>query len=607
MNKKNKVINILKKWILYLIVILISVILAVVGALHSNTDLLEVAFGLLSGALVAFITSLILGVSKENSDDEQWLSLLDGIAQDQLEREQSNAQIFRGTGNDTFEIDQLMASAQRRIWILGTNMSNTLIHHKRTLEQCCENRGDLDVKIIASHPESLFSLTRYHELPGKTLVAMRQEIEESNRDLYDLMDSIKRKNPTANFEIRLSLVQPTVSLIIIDDKIIASNFLQNTNSSHSARVLFESPDNNSMFVAHFFETWNRSEPYDKKLFYNTSKRLLSKNGNDIYEYTVTQKFSAWRKLWSDMGNALKVFFRFTGKHLVRIGVPLILLVISIAGLLALQFIDTSNIILYSNIRSATLGVFAGSLLSIMEYVFDNITTRKEYAELAAERAEHAAKTEQSLKKIFNEETSCHGVKIYRNRNDAKLHERITSAKKRVWIYATNHKYISEMDVATYLNEHKQLDVRFLMLDSNSMFIDTRWPDIAGKDSAAEFGQEIARQLKTLCSEYPTAKHVKLRTYVRQPNFMLFLIDDTLIVSPILIIQGRARDQEHFCFNMAYPSVAEIAGDFIKHFEAVWKEAPKLTPKNAEYKAAASQQLLTIEKNQQIKLTSKRIN
>ena len=129
MNKKNKVINILKKWILYLIVILISVILAVVGALHSNTDLLEVAFGLLSGALVAFITSLILGVSKENSDDEQWLSLLDGIAQDQLEREQSNAQIFRGTGNDTFEINQLMASAQRRIWILGTNMSNTLIHH----------------------------------------------------------------------------------------------------------------------------------------------------------------------------------------------------------------------------------------------------------------------------------------------------------------------------------------------------------------------------------------------------------------------------------------------------------------------------------------------
>ena len=72
--------------------------------------------------------------------------------------------------------------------------------------------------------------------------------------------------------------------------------------------------------------------------------------------------------------------------------------------------------------------------------------------------------------------------------------------------------------------------------------------------------------------------------------MMYLIDDILIVSPILR-QGRARDQVHFIFDLHYPDVRNDTADYIKHFSELWKRAEQCTSRNI--KVFKSKSFITI--------------
>lgn len=604
MNKKDKIIRILKKRFLYLLVIVISFGLAVYGALASNADCLEIAFGIFSGALTALIASSTLGLSEdEDVDDSKWLNLLESIAKDQHSIADDEIEIFRGTESESYNINDLIASAQKRVWILGANLTNTLMHHKEALLTCVKNSNPIDIKFLTCHHNSLFSFTRYHEIPGKTYSAMMQETYEANQVIAALREEALAINPQVNFEMRLSLVQPTVLVMIIDDYIILSHFLVNASASNNIRVLFKPKSGDSMFIGHFLDSWKHGEDFNTCCNRKGETLKLSRNGEKIYEYNVVQKYSKARSALHAVGNKLKDGFVLLGKHAKKMYAPLFFLVISLVGFIALQNIDQSQIILYNNIKSSILGIFSGAVLSIIEYIFDNHNTKKEASELLAIERERAERLKISLKdNFFNNPGLHHGIEVFHNRNAAKIEERILSAKKRVWIYATNHQYVGETNnVANYLKENKELDVKFLMLDPNSLFIDTRWAYIPGKSCAADFAQEISNNLKQLHSGYRKKRHIKTRLYTRQPNFMLYLIDDTLIISPILI-QGRAREQEHICFNLLYPSVFEIANDYLEHFQKVWAESRKINAARIDYNINKSK-LLTIEKGASIKLTS----
>lgn len=603
MNTKDRIIQILKKRFLYLLVIVVSLGLVVYGELASDADCLEIAFGTFSGTATALIASSTLGISKdEGADDSKWFALLESIAKDQHKNPRDEIELFRGTASSSHDISDLIASAKNRIWILGTNLTNTLIHHKEAIMTCVKSQELIDIKIMAVHPHSLFPFTRYHEIPGKTYESMVREIYESNCEILSLREKVLNENPAVNFEVRSYLVQPTVFLMIIDDYIIISHFLVNSSANNGVRVLFKPKNDDSMFVGHFLDSWENGE--NLEAHNRRDKPLkLSKSGKKIYEYHVIRKYNCVRAFARNVGIQLSACFVFLGKHARKMYAPLLFLAGSLVGVIALQNVDPSVIILYNNLRSSVLGIFSGAVLSILEYIFDNHYTSKETNDLRAIEADRVKRLNDLLTENFFKDRGLHqGIEVFHNRNAAHIEERILSAKKRVWIYATNHQYVGEANnVANYLKNSKKLDVRFLMLDPHSLFIDTRWAYIPGKSCIADFAQEISDNLKQLYVGYGKLRHIKTKLYTRQPNFMLYLIDDTLIVSPILI-QGRAREQEHFCLNMLYPSVFEVANDYLEHFQSVWTESRKATMGRINYNKKKNE-LLTIEKGIHITLVS----
>lgn len=603
MNTKDRIIQTLKKRFLYLLVIVVSLSLVVYGALASDPDCLEIAFGIFSGAITALIASSTLEISQDvDADDGKWLALLDSIAQDQHKAPDGEIELFRGTASGSRDISSLIASAEKRIWILGTNLTNTLMHHKEAIMACVKSRESIDIRILTIHPHSLFPFTRYHEIPGKTYESMVREIYESNHEILSLREKVLAENPAVSFEARSYLVQPTVLLMIIDDYIIISHFLVNSSANSGVRVLFSPKGNDSMFIGHFLDSWKSGEKLEVPGRRDETPKL-SRSGENIYEYRVVQKYSGVRACARSAGRQLSACIAFLGKHARKMYAPLFFFASSLAGFIALQKADPSAIILYDDLKSSVLGIFSGAVLSTVEYIFDNHYTKKETADLLAIEAKRAKRLNASLtENFFKDQSLHHGIEIFHNRNAAHIEERILSAKKRVWIYATNHQYVGEAnDVANYLKDNKDLDVRFLMLDPHSLFIDTRWAYIPGKSCPADFAQEISDNLKQLYLGYRGQRHIKTKLYTRQPNFMLYLIDDILIVSPILI-QGRAREQEHFCLNMLYPSVSEVANDYLEHFQSVWAESRKITMDRISYDKK-KHELLTIEKGVPIKLVS----
>ena len=603
MNKKDKIIRALKKRILYLIVIIVGVVLIFIGAWQNDGDLLEVAFGLLSGAIVALLSSSLLSKANQEplKDASRTISLLNAIKKDMQDPcdDVKDIELFKGTGNNAFSIEELLAAAKRRIWILGTNLSNTMLHYKKTIRQRILEQDGLDVKIIANHPESLFHLLRYHEIPGKTLHTMRRGILDANEDLLQLQKEILAQKPDANFTLKTSLVQPTVLLMIIDDRIVISHILMYASTSNNARVMFEPYNPNSAFVKHFTETWNRGEPLTSCPDC-CSDKMLSKNGNTVVEYSITKKYSPLREFFLGIGNGIATFFRFIGKYFATLAAPLCFLIAAIIGLICLQTVNPEEFLLYNNIRAAALGILSGSMLSTAEYLFDHYSEQKESVETDAEEELQRERLQSAIDGNFFCQDQNYGVELFKDRNSANIRDLILSAKKRVWIYATNHKYINDQEgVESYLKENTHLDVRFLMLDPHSLFLSTRHADIP-KSSAEAFAEEIGSNMESLLAEYKGYRHIKLKSYLRQPTFMLYLIDDVLIVSPILI-QGRAREQEHFCFNLVYPSVEKIARDYLQHFQGVWQESKKISAKSARYVKRKRSKFITVEKGQKIQL------
>jgi hypothetical protein len=300
-----------------------------------------------------------------------------------------------------------------------------------------------------------------------------------------------------------------------------------------------------------------------------------------------------------LGRGLRNAGEFVKNHGASLAVPICSMLI--AGVF-LYLTQTDGLIqispdfkLNGYYTNTALGLVAGSILTVIEYCLENWFEGMNEKRKEEQIAQESEMLRQCLNDVFfRQKENQYGISICENRNTADIKGRILNAKKRVWIFATNHRYLSSLDVHRFLKENSgEIDVRFLMLSPKSMFVATRYSEIPGKESAEDFAIEISNNLKHLINEYKDEPKVGIRLYHRQPTFMMYLIDDTLILSHILR-QGRARDQAHFLFDLNYPRIRMIVDDYINHFQQVWEEAVKCNRKNAEFKGDG--RWITVEKN-----------
>ena len=133
MNKKDVLMQKLKKRLLYMIVIVVSVIMLIVGLIYSNAQVVEIAFGLFSGSVTAFISSSIIGKTFDEGEDDEVVGLLDAIAADLPERPLCPVEVFDGEEHDLERIRGIVAGAKKRIWVLCTNATNTLSNYRDSI------------------------------------------------------------------------------------------------------------------------------------------------------------------------------------------------------------------------------------------------------------------------------------------------------------------------------------------------------------------------------------------------------------------------------------------------------------------------------------------
>ncbi len=581
MNKKDVLMQKLKKRLLYMIVIVVSVIMLIVGLIYSSAQVVEIAFGLFSGSVTAFISSSIIGKTFDEGEDDEVVGLLDAIAADLPERPLCPVEVFDGEEHDLERIRGIVAGAKKRIWVLCTNATNTLSNYRDSIRAALQAGPSVEVRFMVLHPNNLFIATRYHEIGWADAESMRQSVMQANADLAAFRQTVCKELPGAKFDVRFYVTQPTVCLMIVDDTFIVSHILAGARVRDSVRILYRKPDEETrhdLFEEHFSITWNKAENVSGEP--RESGRFFSEYGKEVAEYDLKKM-----KRHTGVGyHAMCRWLRLAGHHFLTLLPSLFLLVIAVAGLPLLGYLNMEEDLISDNLMSTALGIIAGSALAIVEYIFDCIFDSREAKESArkldAAKQQIADKVEGIISTNENYAGVQFGIRVYPDRDSVALGQMIRNAKRRVWIYATNHMYVKSLEVSDYLKENEGLDVRFLMLAPNSIFLDTRFHDIPGKETVGDFSGEIAGSLETLYREYRGyGGHVRARIYVRPPTFMMYLVDNVLVVSHILM-QGRARKQVHFAFNLLYPEVYHIAQDFLSHFETVWNEARELAFSNS---------------------------
>lgn len=574
---------------------------------------LEIASGVLSSSIIGLVYSYISGATaldtKENSDFTDYsnfISLLDSISLDLKTNFNDEIELFRGTGDsgNPRRLNYLIENATNRLWILGADLSRTMSSHKESILKRA-NQGNFDIRIITCHPNSLFMFTRYYEIPGMTFQRMVQSTREANQTIKHLENKIT--NETTTFEKRFSFVQPTVQIMVIDDFLVLSHFLDKHSSSQSVRILYKPFQNEGNgFIEHFQNSWiqgfdykdndliiNQTEKQEESMLSQSAPKDSSENLS-LSEYSVIRKHSIYRTFFVNLLNRATNLLAYLWRGVQSILAPLIIIGFAIIGYMLLPS-DS-----FAKMQYFLLGSPAAPVIEVIAFIVYNQISKRE----PKNYDEQLALLQDSLDSIFcNQRNHC-GIEAYPNRTDVRIEDQILKAKKRVWIYATNFSFIEENNSGAfdYLQKETNLDVRLLMLDPNSLFVDTRWGFVL-KNSADDFANEICASLNDMYSHFKKYNHIRMKLYSRQPNFMLYLIDDTLIVSPILI-QGQARNQPHFCFNLRYPSVSKYANDYIEHFKSIWDESKKVTVRRIKYKKTLSgRKLLTFEKGVQIKLKS----
>ena len=581
---------------IWLGVLMLGAIAIGLSLYYDNGSWLEVSVGLFSGAAISFVTSFTITQQDTKTDQDQhekMLALLNTLGKElQNESTPNGIRVYKNNRNDGLDMNAMLGAAKKRIWILGTDLSNTLVRCGDQIVEACRNNPDMDLRIMALHPQSLFMNTRHGEIGWDHSSEMRQSVYEAQQNLAELKQKIRQAGCDAQVQIRLYLSQPTVILYILDNTLVISHLVIGSRASDALQLCCDMEvckDLGQDFVEkHFESVWNTAIPLEKaKCYWDKESNYSISLEGQITEYTFSRRGKWLRGICNTVcgaGRKIRDFFR---DHAVSLSVPMLSMLV--AGVF-LYLTQTDGMIqispdfkLNGYYTNTALGLVAGSILTIIEYCLENWFEGMNEKRREDQIAQESETIRQCLNDVFfRQKENQYGISICENRNAADFKGRILNAKKRVWIFATNHRYISSLDVHRFLKEKSgEIDVRFLMLSPQSMFVATRYSEIPGKQSPADFAIEISNNLMHLINEYKDEPRVGLRLYHRQPTFMMYLIDDTLILSHILR-QGRARDQAHFLFDLNYPRIRMIVNDYINHFQEVWEEAVKCNRKNAAF-------------------------
>ena len=584
MNKKDKQINKLSKSILYLVIIIVSFVGVVVALYYEMSTFLDICFGVFSGALIAVVSSVSLSMRDKDDEDvnDEVLALLQKLG---IDHACCGVEIYQNTASDgqnSLDYKKLIASAQNRIWMLRTDYSNFIIAHKDDVLEVAKQR-DLDIRILGMHPQNTFIQYRYAQINHESPEAMFHSIRNATEDLIVLRDNVNNLANNSTAEVRLYKSQPTVMLCIIDDKVIISHILNSNRISKSVHIVCSMStcvDVTDDFVTnHFGKIWEEAQTLDQ---YQRTEKFKPEvvEINDTKLLNAKQKIGLASIIRCNAAQLRKNVGDFLREHLGKMWFPLasflvagIVLILMTTGVINEGMLDEK---FFGVVFNSVLGLISGSIISVLEYVLEYSIEKRELADFDSAEEQRLVQMCQGIANLNGGEANNCGITIHCNRNAANIKEKIQNAKKRVWIYATNHRYIRSLEVSEYLKNNK-LDVRFLMLNPSSIFVATRYRELPGKLSAQDFSSEISDNLSYLINEHQSVHNVQTRLFTNPPTFMMYLIDDTLILSYILR-QGRASDQSIFVFDLQYPRVKLFTQDFVNHFLDTWENSEKISLK-----------------------------
>ncbi len=579
----------MKKGYLFLAVIILALVL-ICGALISKSkeqagSLINIGFSLLSGALVPLIyLRIVNGSGDEESIESRYSQTVQKIISTKAEAS-SISHVTVANGLDEAELKQLIKKAQKRVWIMGSDLSKRVTRNYNELLWAARNNPNISIRLLMVNPQNIFTMYRYSEIDYDSPKEFYDAQRSSCKTISAMMKELQQEATSPCMEARLYNTQPTTVIMLIDDQLFVSNYVLNHRTSNSMVVRYQIEDDTSnkafrdYIQGHFQREWNRAQPLDMKRiplqFDQNNLSAMGRNGN--HSFSVAQKwvwqYSLTIKL-RQMKNGIK---RLWNTHSASLQPAMAAVLVSILMLGAVRLQWGRNIInpdayeiLSTNISSMVLGIIIGSALSVAEYF---VEFRKLMRISAEGETAHLESMVQLEKHIFQNECCSHGVRIFENREAAELDRRIREAKKRVWVYATNHSFLSGNSVEDTFQNGSSCEYRFLLLKPTSLFLVTRYLDIPDKDIPEEFSIEVAAHLSHLQKKSNKITNLQVRLYTRTPNFMLYIIDDTLILSCITS-NGKARDQIHVALDMSYPYIRTLAEAYVSHYIAVWDEAEK---------------------------------
>jgi hypothetical protein len=125
------------------------------------------------------------------------------------------------------ELKDRVARSQQRIWMLDTWIRGLDVI-EYTLQQTCELRPDLKVRIALSHPDNEGVINRSNEL-----ASVRGDlILDDNIRTFE-----KWKPKISNLEVRFYRVQPSIQLFIFDDEAVVGVYFHSCQSQDAPQLV----------------------------------------------------------------------------------------------------------------------------------------------------------------------------------------------------------------------------------------------------------------------------------------------------------------------------------------------------------------------------------
>jgi hypothetical protein len=162
------------------------------------------------------------------------------------------------------------------------------------------------------------------------------------------------------------------------------------------------------------------------------------------------------------------------------------------------------------------------------------------------------------------------VEYFSQRDDAEIRERIHNSKEKIDILQTNLSIIQANyipDIIKALEKNKDLSIRMLTLNPQSIFVNFRGEQLEFKDKIDLYRGELETNLKTVAFQLKKfGNRVQIKLYDDFPTQIVFFFDDDVLVG-VVSNTGRSRENISFLLSKGTPGVDK---SFIEHFDKIWQ-------------------------------------